>query len=49
MVVLDLVAQNGWKLHQMDVKCSFLNGDLHEDVYMTQPLGFEVLGKETKV
>ena len=24
-------------VHQMDVKTSFLNGDLKEEIYMTQP------------
>jgi hypothetical protein len=48
-VVLALAAQNGWKVHQMDVKSAFLNGDLQEDVYMTQPPGFEVSGQEKKV
>ena len=43
--VINLVAQNGWKLHQMDVKSSFLNGDLKEEVFMTEPQGFEVEGK----
>jgi hypothetical protein len=37
-----LDAQNGWKLHQMDVKSAFLNGDIKEEVFMTQPKGFEV-------
>lgn len=30
----------------MDVKTSFLNDDLNEDVYMTWPEGFVVEGKE---
>jgi len=37
-----LVANYDLELHQMDVKMAFLNGDLDEDVYMTQLKGFVV-------
>eukprot|EP00253_Pinus_taeda_P020762 PITA_20762 len=42
-LVLALAAQFNWKVHQMDVKSAFLNGDLQEEVYMTQPPGFKYL------
>eukprot|EP00253_Pinus_taeda_P034240 PITA_34240 len=44
-----LAAQNGWKVHQMDVKTAFLNGDLKGNVFMSQPEGFAVKGHEHKV
>eukprot|EP00253_Pinus_taeda_P004205 PITA_04205 len=34
-LVLALATQFNWKVHQMDVKSAFLNGDLQEEVYMT--------------
>ena len=37
------------KIHQMDVKISFLNGDLEEKIYMDQPEGFVEPGQESKV
>src|SRR6266540_1600875 len=43
------VARRGWSLHHMDVKSAFLNGDLQEEVYVVQPPGFVITGKEHKV
>jgi len=48
-VLLALAAQEGWKVHHMDVKSAFLNGDLKEEVYVRQPPGFAVAGEEGKV
>jgi hypothetical protein len=35
--LFSLAAQNGWKIHQMDVKTSFLNVDLKKNVFMSHP------------
>ena len=39
-ILLALACQLKFKLYQMDVKTTFLNGLLKEDVYMAQPKGF---------
>ena len=36
-------------MHQLDAKSAFLNGPLKEDVFVDQPLGFQVDGQEDKV
>lgn len=33
----------------MDIKITFLNGELDEQIYMQQPTRFVVLGQENKV
>nr|GEX10400.1 putative zinc finger, CCHC-type [Tanacetum cinerariifolium] len=45
-IVIALVAHFDLELRQMDVKTTFLNGYLHEDVYMAQPQGFKSKGQE---
>eukprot|EP00253_Pinus_taeda_P009424 PITA_09424 len=39
--ILCLAAQMGWKIHQMDVRTTFLNGSIEDEVYIEQPKGFE--------
>ncbi|GJV38726.1 zinc finger, CCHC-type containing protein [Tanacetum coccineum] len=36
-------------IHQIDVKTTFLNGELDEEFYMNQPQGFIMSGNENKV
>ena len=45
-IVIALVAHYDLELHQIDVKTAFLNGDLDETIFMAQPEGFVVKGKE---
>jgi hypothetical protein len=40
-ILLAFATSKGFKLYQMDVKSTFLNGVIQEDVYVRQPLGFE--------
>jgi hypothetical protein len=39
-IIMALVAHFDFELYQMDVRTTFLNGNLKEVVYMKQPKGF---------
>ena len=43
------MANLGLLLHQMDIMTTFLNGELDEEIYIQQPVGFEQKGSEQKV
>jgi hypothetical protein len=39
-LMIAIAAHRNWSIHHMDVKSAFLNGDLKEEVFVTQPPGF---------
>ena len=48
-LLLALAAAKDWRVHHLDVKSAFLNGELAETVFVRQPLGFAVKGEEHRV
>lgn len=47
--LLAVAVEYSMNIEHLDVKTAFLNGDLHETIYMEQPESFLVKGKEDKV
>ena len=43
-LLLGVIAMEDLELEQLDVKSTFLHGDMEEDIYMSQPKGFRVMG-----
>jgi hypothetical protein len=48
-VLMSLATTFDLKIEHMDVKTTFLHGDLEEEIYMKQPKGFVVKGKKELV
>ena len=48
-IVFTLAVSRGWDIQQIDINNVFLNGDLHEEVFMSQPDGFVDQAKPTYV
>lgn len=48
-LVIAVACAMKWPLFQLDVKSAFLHGSLDEEVYVQQPPGFTVKGKEHQV
>ena len=42
---LSMASMSSWLLYQLDIKNAFLHGDLAEEVYMEQSLGFVAQGE----
>ena len=45
-ILIALAAQECWSLHHLDVKSAFLNSEIKEEIYVSQPEGYVKEGKE---
>ena len=48
-LLLALAAAKDWRVHHLDIKSAFLNGELAETVFVRQPTGFAIKGAEHRV
>jgi len=48
-LIIVTVAQHRWRIYQMHIKSAFLNGFLEEEIYIEQPMSYEVKGHKDKV
>ena len=39
-LIIAITVQHRWEVYQIDVKSTFLNGFLEEEVYIEQPIGY---------
>lgn len=48
-LIFAIATQKSWQIYQLDVKSSFLNGFLQEEIYFKHPGGFVLEGHEDKI
>ena len=48
-LLLAVAALENLDIQSIDIKTAYLYGDLDEEIYMEQPEGFKLPGKENKV
>jgi len=48
-IIIAIAACNDWELEQMDIDGDYLNATPSETIYMCQPKGYEVPGKENHI
>ena len=48
-MLIAIASLNNMDIHQMDVRTTFLNGHLDQEIYMEQPEGYVVQGEENNV
>ena len=48
-MIISPATSMGQRVHQMDEKTTFLNGEIEEEVYIEQPDGFVIHEKESHV
>ena len=48
-ILISIAAQENWELHDLDVKTAFLNGEIKQDIYISQLEGFLIKGKEDHI
>ena len=48
-ILVSISTQDSWNIYQLDVKSAFLHGELKEEVYVQQPIGFVKIDAEEEV
>jgi hypothetical protein len=43
-IMFVIACDQKWLIHQLDVKCAFLNGRIDEDIYKRMPYGYCLAG-----